>query len=43
MLIAITGATGIDLAIKLLETLRENKIGIELIISKIAEKIKIGR
>lgn len=39
MLVAITGATGVDLAIKLLETLRELKIGIELIISKVAEKI----
>ncbi|MHA2392070.1 MAG: UbiX family flavin prenyltransferase [Promethearchaeota archaeon] len=39
MLIAITGATGVDLAIKLLETMKEFKIGIELIISKTAEKI----
>ncbi len=39
MLIAITGATGIDLAIKLLETLREKKIETELIISKNAEKV----
>ncbi len=39
MLIAITGATGIDLAIKLLETLRDKKIKTELIISKNAEKV----
>ncbi len=39
MLIAITGATGIDLAIKLLETLRKKKIETELIISKNAEKV----
>jgi len=39
MLVAITGASGIDLAIKLLETLREKKIKTELIISKNAEKI----
>ena len=39
MLVAITGATGIDLAIKLLETLREKEIITELIISKNAEKV----
>ena len=39
MLVAITGATGVDLAVKFLKTLREKKIEIELIISKIAEKI----
>lgn len=39
MLIAITGASGITLAIKLLEKLREKRIKIELIISKIAEKL----
>jgi 4-hydroxy-3-polyprenylbenzoate decarboxylase len=39
MLIAITGASGITLAIKLLEKLREKKIKTELIISKIAEKL----
>lgn len=39
MLVAITGATGVDLAVKLLKTLKEKKIEISLIISKIAEKI----
>ena len=39
MLIAITGATGVDLAVKFIKTLREKEIEIELIISKIAEKI----
>ena len=39
MLVAITGATGIDLAIKFLETLREKKIETELIISRNAEKV----
>jgi len=39
MLVAITGATGIDLAVKLLKTLKEQKIEVSLIISKIAEKI----
>jgi len=39
MLVAITGTTGVDLAVKLLKTLREKKIEITLIISKIAEKI----
>jgi polyprenyl P-hydroxybenzoate/phenylacrylic acid decarboxylase-like protein len=39
MLVAITGATGIDLAVKFLKTLKEKKIEITLIISKIAEKI----
>ena len=39
MLVAITGATGVDLAIKLLETLKEKKVDIELIISKNAQKI----
>jgi len=39
MLVAITGATGVDLAIKLLENLKEMEVNVELIISKIAEKI----
>ena len=39
ILIAITGATGVDLAIKLLETLKIKKIDVELIISKNAQKI----
>jgi 4-hydroxy-3-polyprenylbenzoate decarboxylase len=39
MLIAITGASGIPLAIKLLETIREKEIYTELIVSKIAEKL----
>ncbi len=39
MLIAITGATGVDLAVKILETLKEKNIKVSLIISKIAEKI----
>jgi 4-hydroxy-3-polyprenylbenzoate decarboxylase len=39
MLIAITGASGITLAIKLLEKLREKRIKTELIISKIAKKL----
>lgn len=39
MLIAITGASGIRLAIKLLEKLREKRIKTELIISKIAKKL----
>ena len=39
MLVAITGASGVHLAIKLLEKLREKGIKTELIISKNAEKI----
>ncbi|MEE9377180.1 MAG: UbiX family flavin prenyltransferase [Candidatus Lokiarchaeia archaeon] len=39
MLVAITGATGVQLAIKLLETLKEKKVKTELVISEIAEKI----
>ena len=39
MLIAITGASGITLSVKLLEKLKEKKIFTELIISKVAEKI----
>ncbi|MFW9882452.1 MAG: UbiX family flavin prenyltransferase [Candidatus Thorarchaeota archaeon] len=39
MLVAITGATGVDLSVKFLKTLGKKKIEIELIISKIAEKI----
>jgi 4-hydroxy-3-polyprenylbenzoate decarboxylase len=39
MLIAITGASGIILGVKLLEKLKEKKIETELIISKVAEKI----
>ncbi|KKM06381.1 hypothetical protein LCGC14_1744600, partial [marine sediment metagenome] len=31
MLVAITGASGVDLAIKLLETLMEKKIDVELV------------
>ena len=39
MLIAITGASGIDLAVKLIEKLKENRIQIELIISKLAQHL----
>jgi 4-hydroxy-3-polyprenylbenzoate decarboxylase len=39
MLIAITGASGIILSVKLLEKLKEKKVLTELIISKVAEKI----
>jgi 4-hydroxy-3-polyprenylbenzoate decarboxylase len=39
VLIAITGATGVNIAIKLLEKLKEKDIKRELIISKIAERI----
>ena len=39
ILIAITGATGIKIAIKLLEFLNEKKINTELIISKAAEVV----
>jgi flavin prenyltransferase len=39
MLIAITGASGIDLAVKLLEKLHENGIQLELIISKLAQQV----
>jgi 4-hydroxy-3-polyprenylbenzoate decarboxylase len=39
MLVAITGASGVDLAVKLLKTLREKRIEITLVISKSAEKI----
>ena len=39
MLIAITGASGIDLAVKLIEKLQENGIHIELIISKLAQQL----
>lgn len=39
MLVGITGASGVNMAIKLLETLSKKKITIELIISKTAEKI----
>lgn len=39
MLVAITGATGVQLAIKLLEILKEKKVKTELVISKNAEKI----
>ena len=38
MLVAISGATGVDLAIKLLEILKEKNVGLELIISKNALK-----
>jgi 4-hydroxy-3-polyprenylbenzoate decarboxylase len=39
MLVAITAATGVDIAIKLLEKLKEKEIFTELIISKVAEEI----
>ncbi|NVM36870.1 MAG: UbiX family flavin prenyltransferase [Candidatus Lokiarchaeota archaeon] len=39
MLVAITGATGVQLAIRLLETLKEKNLKTELVISKNAEKI----
>ncbi|MFX1392231.1 MAG: UbiX family flavin prenyltransferase [Promethearchaeota archaeon] len=39
ILIAITGATGIKIAIKLIEVLNEKKINTELIISKAAELV----
>jgi 4-hydroxy-3-polyprenylbenzoate decarboxylase len=39
MLIAITGASGIDLAVKLLEKLQNNGIKTELIISKLAQQL----
>jgi 4-hydroxy-3-polyprenylbenzoate decarboxylase len=39
MLIAISGATGVQIAVKLIEKLKKNNIQIELIISNIAEKI----
>lgn len=39
VLIAITGATGIQISVKLLETLKKIGIETELIISKIAEKV----
>lgn len=39
MLVAITGASGVQIAIKLLEKLKEKKIATELIISKIAKDI----
>ena len=39
MLIAISGATGVQIAVKLIEKLKEKQINIELIISKWAEKI----
>ncbi|UCD00839.1 MAG: UbiX family flavin prenyltransferase [Promethearchaeota archaeon] len=39
MLVAITGASGVYLAIRLLEILNKKEVGIELIISKNAEKI----
>jgi 4-hydroxy-3-polyprenylbenzoate decarboxylase len=39
MLIAITGASGIDLAVKLLEKLHDKGIQIELIISKLAQQL----
>jgi 4-hydroxy-3-polyprenylbenzoate decarboxylase len=39
MLVAITGATGVDIAIQLLKRLNEKKISTELIISKVAEDI----
>jgi 4-hydroxy-3-polyprenylbenzoate decarboxylase len=39
MLIAITGASGITLAVKLLEKLKQKDIKAELIISKVAQKL----
>ncbi len=39
VLIAITGATGVQIAIRLLEIFKEKKIERELIISKIAQKV----
>ncbi|MFX1376522.1 MAG: UbiX family flavin prenyltransferase [Promethearchaeota archaeon] len=39
MLVAITGATGVNFAVKFLKKLKEKDIKIELIISKVAEKI----
>ena len=39
MLIAISGATGVQIAVKLIEKLKEKKVNIELIISNWAEKI----
>ena len=40
MLVAITGASGAQIAIKLLEILKEKGIKVELIISKISSLIK---
>lgn len=39
MLIAITGATGVDIAVKLLQVLKEKDIKTELIISKAAQTV----
>jgi len=39
VLIAITGASGVQIAIKLLESLNKKRIMTELIISKIAKEI----
>jgi 4-hydroxy-3-polyprenylbenzoate decarboxylase len=39
MLIAITGATGVEIAVKLLQKLKEKGFTIELIISHAAKKI----
>jgi len=39
VLVAITGASGIDLAVILLQQLKKNGLGTELIITKVAEKI----
>lgn len=39
ILIAITGASGISIAVKLLKILKEKEINVELIISKAAEKV----
>ena len=39
MLVAISGATGVQIAVKLIEKFKEKKINVELIISNWAEKI----
>ena len=39
MLIAITGATGVDIAVKILQILKKKDIKTELIISKVAKKV----
>jgi len=39
VLVAITGASGVDLAVILLEQLKKNGLKTELVITKVAEKI----
>ena len=39
VLVAITGASGVDLAVILLQQLKKNGLETELIITKVAEKI----